>query len=156
MSNKYKTINRGLSTTIVDRTIYRIQNTIIIDTTTERILSTRISTSIVLPEKHCSDDGPAYIRKIPRFRYCLIRQRNASCSDIYIQLETATEKKKNEHAQTTKTNQSLLNYHLIVSKESVLIKAVAAYDDDMATTRHHDDDKAKTPQNDDDNETERY
>ncbi|KAH3846646.1 hypothetical protein DPMN_088948 [Dreissena polymorpha] len=46
-----------------------------------------------------------------------------TCSEILIKLETATEKKKHELANASKTSQLWLNYQLMVSMTMMLIKA---------------------------------
>ena len=48
---------------------------------------------------------------------------DAACSEVLIQLETVTEKKKSELAQTSKTSQLWLNYQRMVGMARMLIKA---------------------------------
>ena len=48
---------------------------------------------------------------------------DAACSEVLIQLETVTEKKKSELAQTSKTSQLWLNYQRVVGMARMLIKA---------------------------------
>ncbi|KAH3697161.1 hypothetical protein DPMN_084650 [Dreissena polymorpha] len=70
------------------------------------------------------DSDTAYLgRGVVLFHSYERGDADVSCSDIYIKLETATERKKHKLAQTTKTSQLMLNYHLMVSKARMLIKA---------------------------------
>jgi len=48
---------------------------------------------------------------------------DAACSEVLIQLETATDKKKSKLAQTLKTSQLWLNYQRMVGMARMLIKA---------------------------------
>ncbi|KAH3852490.1 hypothetical protein DPMN_095000 [Dreissena polymorpha] len=48
---------------------------------------------------------------------------DATCSEILIKLNTAIERKKHELAKTSKTSKLWLNYKLMVSIASMLIKA---------------------------------
>ena len=48
---------------------------------------------------------------------------DAACSEVLIQLETVTEKKKSELAQTSKTSQLWLNYQRMVGIARMLINA---------------------------------